>query len=567
MMKNVFKMQMKKALSLIGTLTMLIGMLVVPVQAEGTHTLTITSETSGHTYQAYQVFAGDTSGDAGAEVLSNIKWGTGVDYTALLAALKADTKYGAKFSSCTNAADVAKVINDLTADTNFPDVFAALVANHLTSTSVSSGDPSGPSDPSGLYTYTISSLADGYYFVNEKNFTENPADNAYTKFMLRVLGDETVAAKTDKPAIALKVLENNDKTYTNTWNDAADYSIGADVTYRIVSLVPDMSNFNNYYYKITDTISNGSTYNTDSVKVYFVSSVDMYGVETSTTTGAGGTPIASDKYTLTGTGSGFTVEFNDLKTTAGVSKNGYIVVEYTAKLDSDAAINSTANKVGNPTEVLLTYSNNPNNPADKGQTPKDEVDVYTFELPVNKVDGKNSALAGATFAVFASESEAQAAAKNPSDANLTNALKFTGSTVSYTLGGSITALTSDASGKYAIKGLDQGSYYLVETAAPTGYNRLLEPVTVIVLPTYNAGEKTSAYVDGHSPGDTSDQLKTVGIKNVDTTGTELTVVNQTGATLPVTGGIGTRIFMVVGLGMMIAAAVLIVIRKKNIPAK
>ncbi len=552
MMKNVFKKKMKKALSLIGTLTMLICILAFPVQAAEGHTLTINSETSGHTYQAYQVFAGDYSqtGD-GAKVLSNINWGSGVNGTALLAALKADATYKDSFANCTTAADVAKAIDGIS-DTNFPDAFAAIVAKNLASTHTDSGISTGS------YTYAINGLADGYYFVNEKSFA-GTVDNAYTKYMLQVVADVTVAAKTDKPAIALKVLENNDSTYKDSWNDAADYSIGDNVPYRIVSLVPDMTNFSTYNYKITDTITN-STYNTGSAKVYFVNPGDMYGVETNTATGAGGTLIDSSKYTLTDTGSGFTVAFTDLKT-AGVNNNGYIVVEYTAKLNNNALINSTINKVGNPNEVYLTYSNNPNDSTGTGQTPKDEVDVYTFELPVNKVDADSKALAGATFAVFSNETDAKAAASNPSD--LAKALTFTGSAGAYTFGGTTTALTGDASGKYAIKGLDQGTYYLVETAAPTGYNRLLEPVTVTVLPTYNAGVQTSAYVDGHVPDAISDQLKTVGINSADV----VTVINQTGATLPVTGGIGTRIFMIVGLLMMTAAAVLIVIRKKNIPAK
>jgi fimbrial isopeptide formation D2 family protein/LPXTG-motif cell wall-anchored protein len=555
MMKKRFRKKMKKALSVLCTLTMLIGMLGVPVQAAGTHTLTITSETNGHTYQAYQVFAGNYSetGD-GTKVLSNISWGSGVNGSALLDALKANTTYKDKFSSCTTAADVAKAIDGIS-DASFTDAFAAIVAQHLTGTPSASGDPTGSASS---YTYSITGLADGYYFINEKSFG-GTVDNAYTKYMLQVLDDVTVAAKTDKPAIALKVLENNDSTYKDSWNDAADYSIGDAVPYRIVGLVPDMTNFSTYDYKITDTIT-GSTYKDGSAKVYFVNPGEMYGVETKTGEGAGGTLLDSSKYTLTKTASGFTVEFNDLKS-AGVTKDGYIVVEYTATLNSDAKINSTDNKVGNPNEVVLTYSNNPNDAAGRGETPKDEVDVYTFSLPVNKVDGKNTALAGATFAVFTNETDAKAAAQDPS--KLTSALAFTGIDGAYTLGGSTQTLAGDGNGQYAINGLDQGSYYLVETAAPAGYNRLTEPVTVTVVPTYSAGDKTSAYVDGHVPGDTKDQLSAVSING----GTAVKVINQSGTTLPETGGIGTRIFTAVGLVLMTGAAVLIVIRKKNAPAK
>jgi fimbrial isopeptide formation D2 family protein/LPXTG-motif cell wall-anchored protein len=424
-------------------------------------------------------------------------------------------------------------------------VAANLSATHTDSTAVSSP-------------YTVAGLADGYYFINEKSFS-GTVDNAYTKYILQVVDDVVVSAKTDKPAITLKVRENNDVTYKNTWNDAADYNVTDNVPYRIVSLVPDMSSFETYYYKITDTLSDGSTFNADSVKVYYVSGGDMYAVETNTTTGAGGTLLDSGKYALANTGSGFTVTFADLKNTSGVAGNGYIVVEYTATLDKDAVIGNP----GNPTEVYLTYSNNPNNSGadstEHGQTPKDEVVVYTFTLPVNKVDGEDKALSGATFALFTTKEAADAAVINP--VALTDALKFDGSAGVYLLNstsGTVSVIESAAEGTYAIKGLDQGTYYLVEITEPIGYNRLTAPVTVVVDSAYNDGSKSSAYVDGHTPDATADQLTGVTVN----AGSSVKVINQAGSTLPETGSIGTTIFTIVGLMLMLVAAVLFVAKRR-----
>ena len=551
----------KKLLSSLLIVAILVSLCFTSALAAGSNTVTITSETSGHTYRAYQVFAGTYDTVSGK--LTNVTWGTGVDSAALLTALKAAPTYGSSFTSCTTAADVANVIStNYATNSAFATAFANLTAAHVNSTFASSGTPTG----TGPYTYTITSLDDGYYFVTEASFS-GTVDNAYTKYILQVVDNVTVTAKTDKPAIALKVKENNDTTYQNTWNDAADYNITNSVPYRIVSIVPDMTYFDTYYYQITDTISSGSTYDAGSAKVYYVpSGSDMYTVETASGTGAGGTQLTSG-FTVSSTGTGFTVTFSDLSATTNVPAlgGGYIVVEYTATLNNNAVVGNP----GNPSEVYLTYSNNPNN-ADgtgTGVTPKDEVVVYTFTLPMNKVnnDATPAALTGATFAIFTSQTDATTAATDPlTAANFATALTFSGSAGSYTRAatGGYT-LADNGSGTYSISGLDQGTYYLVEIAAPAGYNRVATPVTVVIDSSYKDGSRSSTYVDGHIPDATNDQLTGVTVNG----GTQLTVVNQAGVTLPETGGIGTKAFVVGGLSLILLALILMIARKRSASEK
>jgi len=551
----------KKLLSSLLIVAILVSLCFTSALAAGSNTVTITSETSGHTYRAYQVFAGTYDTVSGK--LTNVTWGTGVDSAALLTALKAAPTYGSSFTSCTTAADVANVISTSYATNSaFAAAFAKLAAAHVNSTFASSGTPTG----TGPYTYTITSLNDGYYFVTEASFS-GTVDNAYTKYILQVVDNVTVTAKTDKPAIALKVKENNDATYQNTWNDAADYNITNSVPYRIVSIVPDMTYFDTYYYQITDTISSGSTYDAGSAKVYYVpSGSDMYTVETASGTGAGGTQLTSG-FTVSSTGTGFTVTFSDLSATTNVPAlgGGYIVVEYTAKLNSNAVVGNP----GNPSEVYLTYSNNPNNAdgSGTGVTPKDEVVVYTFTLPMNKVnnDATPAALTGATFAIFTSQTDATTAATDPlTAANFATALTFSGSAGSYTRAatGGYT-LADNGTGTYSISGLDQGTYYLVEIAAPAGYNRVATPVTVVIDSSYNDGSRSSTYVDGHIPDATNDQLTGVTVNG----GTQLTVVNQAGVTLPETGGVGTKAFVVGGLALILLALILMIARKRSASEK
>ena len=153
-----------------------------------------------------------------------------------------------------------------------------------------------------------------------------------------------------------------------------------------------------------------------------------------------------------------------------------------------------------------------------------------------------------------------AAADPATAANFATALTFTGSAGSYTrsTSGDYT-LSGTAGGVYTIDGLDQGTYYLVEISAPAGYNRLITPVSVVIDPTYHDGTQSSAYVDGHVPDATGDQLITVTANG----GTALDVVNQAGATLPETGGMGTKLFTIGGLSLMLIAVIVVFLRKKN----
>lgn len=124
---KLFKKLMSTTLAVVTALV-----LAVPAFAAGeTYTITINNATDGHTYEAYQVFAGDLSGN----VLSHITWGSGVNGEALLTALKADGTIGSYFTDCTTAADVAQVLSDETtafaSNSDNLDAFAAVVGENL----------------------------------------------------------------------------------------------------------------------------------------------------------------------------------------------------------------------------------------------------------------------------------------------------------------------------------------------------------------------------------------------------------------------------------------------------
>ena len=95
--------------------------------------------------------------------------------------------------------------------------------------------------------------------------------------------------------------------------------------------------------------------------------------------------------------------------------------------------------------------------------------------------------------------------------------------------GAVDSFVTVADGKIVIKGVDLDAYTLVETAAPTGYNLLKDPVSVAVE------DANSLVVD---------------------------VPNASGTELPSTGGIGTTVFYIVGSVLVVGAVVLLVTRKR-----
>lgn len=230
-------------------------MLAIPVFAEETtYTITISNSTEGHTYEAYQVFAGDLAGN----VLSNITWGSGVKGEELLGALKDDTAIGSDFTECETAADVAKVLAKFDNNSAKLDAFAAVAGKHL------NGSGSSSSWNEGSQNYTISGLSAGYFFVKDQDKSVTGED-AYTKFILELVQNTTVSPKSDVPTVEKKVQEddkyNQDGGYGQGYNDVADWNIGDAVPFKLIGTVPEMDGYDTYKYIFHDTLSAGLTLN------------------------------------------------------------------------------------------------------------------------------------------------------------------------------------------------------------------------------------------------------------------------------------------------------------------
>jgi len=547
--------KVKKLLGLLLAAVMVLAMGVPTFAASGSYTLTISGASDGHTYEAYQIFAGDLSENE--QTLSNVKWGDGVNGEALLAALKGTEEEPTAYQTCMTAADVAKVLESYENNSSEMKAFADIAGQHLTKTT--SGTASAYNEDSK--SYTISGLAAGYYLVKDKDDSV-PGTDAYTDFILKVVQNTTVTPKSDVPTVEKKVQEddkyNQDGGYGNGYNDVADWNIGDAVPFKLIGTLPtNFADYDIYQYIFHDTLSDGLDLNEGSIKVYYAS--DKAGTDK--------TEIPLGKYEVEAPGTegtdqcSFEVAFADLTSVEGVTANKYIIVEYTATLNKDAEIGLP----GNPNKVYLEFSNNPNSggEGDTGKTPEDKVIVFTYELDVTKVDGADAdtKLEDAEFKLYDENGKYVIV-----DAD--------GKVIGWAdneAGGS--TLKSDENGLFKVSGLDDGTYWLKETKAPDGYNLITDPIKIEIKAT-TVNDQDWTAMEGPADALTALEIKvTVGSTTTSGTGdTESGIVatdieNNKGATLPETGGMGTTIFYVLGAILVLGAGGLLIARRRTDPEK
>lgn len=563
--------KMRRTWAILLALVLTVALAVPGFAAEGVYSITITNDKAGHTYEAYQIFAGTVASDAEQEgnetgpMLGNIIWGTGVDGGALLVALKAadNEKYGA----CATAADVAEALGAEGATAADAAAFAEIAAQHLTGTHYDSTEGDG--------VYTISNLPAGYYLVKDQDGSlQGDADTA-TEYIVQVLGNVTMEPKdSDIPTVEKKVSEEDyrqDDGYGTTYNDVADWDIGDSVPFKLIGSIPDMSAYDTYKYIFTDTLSNGLTLQEGTINVYIALGRDDEVHDY--------VPLTEDvDYTLTlnnvaNGGGSFSIAFDNLKTAPYIAEGNrnFVIVTYDATLNPNAEIGLP----GNPNSVYLEFSNNPNGDG-LGRTTEDRVIVFTYELDGDKVDGANpdTKLPGAQFVLFNGGHTRVAAVVDgklsgwselPDGYLAANHEEIPDDAWAEVANATI---TSDEDGLFSVAGLDDGTYYLREIKAPDGYNLLDADLRVVI----DADTANGQNWDGVTPGTAltgltvTTQLGEDGGVNGPVAGdttdgaVAITVENNGGSTLPETGGIGTTIFYAAGALLVLCAGVLLFVK-------
>ena len=525
------KKAMKKLMAALLAVAMVCAMAIPAFAAGGSgNTLTINGTTAGHTYEAYQVFTGTLHGD----VLSDIDWGDGV----IGDEIRKDPDLPNSLQNLSSAAALAAELEKFSSSSDEVNAFAKVVSKHLTANKHSSTESDTP--------YTITDLPDGYYFIKDAT-ASMPAGATYSRYMLSIVKDVTIKAK-DSTVTLDKQIKHNE---TGAWGVVGDNQIGDTVEFRTITTVPDTTGYTSYTYAIHDTMSPELTSNVKNISDITIK-VDDTDVLDSTYYSVKVDPNNSNTFTVS-------VKIIDAVKAGVLHANDNLYTYYSGVLNESAKIYDEGCQ---DNEAYLEYSNNPTS-GGTGETPKKKVYDWTFKVDVTKVDGEdiNTKLEGAVFVL----SEMSGLDLEPDkDGNPTknqaSLIKLVDNrNGTYTVADTTTTtattytMTTPTGGQISIKGLDdETKYYLYETKAPGGYNVLTAPVEIKI--TNNTYDITGNHIV-YQPNVVVNEYNAYS-------GVGFNVENNSGTTLPGTGGIGTTIFYVIGGGLMAAAAILLITKKR-----
>ena len=542
-----------KLLTLAIALVMTLAFTAVPAKADNV-------DVSGHTFKAYKIFKADfvTTETNGTTELTGLAWGEGVAAEAQTALLTAGG----------NATDVDALAKYLTSANDeqvkaFSDAVIAQKAKLGTPTTVTSG---------------TTKLPLGYYLITDES--DATTITAVNKALLYVSTDAdvavTVASKVEVPTSFKKVKDINDSegTTMSGWQDTADWDIGDDVPFQLTATLPgNYSDYKDYHFTFHDKECAG------------------LGAPENVVVKMGDTVLtANTNYTFvapTTDNDSFDITFSAVQLARAKATNGAtITVEYTAKLNGSAKIGQE----GNPNTSWITFNNDVNSEGtgtdkpENGKTPHDTAIVFTYKAVFNKVDENNKPLSGASFTLLKKVTEGYTGAGKKTGAVVKSELTTANSKVDvsgiddhgYYVVLSTQETTPDTT--FTFNGIDDGTYVLVETNTPDGYNPIKNQ-SFNVTATHADGEEVDfgqgAYKEGTSGKNGNGDYVLTELNGTKVNGTitldgtaatgvvHSDIQNKSGSTLPTTGGMGTTIFYVVGTVLVLGAGAVLISRKRS----
>lgn len=519
--------------------------------ATATGSVTITNVKDNDTeFYGYQIFNADVAMVNGKTVVSNITWAND-DVEAAVENVIKENGYGGA-----TAQDAADWITSNVTGTNET---TRVDSNHIAYKIAAAVDDL--TDKTTTTKCVASGLKHGYWLFVTKADTINEGE-AGTSPIFTVVGNAPVeiTEKTGIPTVEKKIVSDAD----GLEHDAADSQIGQDVTYNLYGTIAEnFDKYGTYFYQFSDQISKGLTLQ-EGAKVYLYKNKNDAKADSARTKGTDITTNFSKSTDAAAEDGSITTKWtcDNLKTVKDVTKDSYIVVSYTARINEHAIVAGTES---NNNAVILKYSNNPMDKESKGQTPPDTVKDYTYGLRINKVDlGTEKALKDAKFTITTNGDENSANVKYVKDDG--------------TLSDTEVVLSTNANGVITLTGLDAGIYTVTEVTAPSGYTAV-DPFTFEIKPTMTAdgpkagltkldgvlttdqGGKVIAGITDGEAGDNNLTAKPKSDKDDDGT-FNITVGDTKQVGLPLTGLNGVTITWIAG-GAVLCIGVAHLIRSRK----
>ena len=513
------KKLVSRFMAVLMAMTMILSMSMTAFAADASKgTLTVNNTVAGKTLDLYQIFTATKNGDNVAYTLNSayegffktkVENGSSLSGEALSEAAYNYVKTQVGTDGSNGAAFAKDIMGWILGNT------ATVEATHTTATTTDT-------------TTVINNLDYGYYVVYPLGATDTstaPGNETVKSVasLVSVTGtDATVNMKSNYPTVVKKV---NDKI-------ADDVNIGDTVTYTLTSKVPDMTGYTSYVFNFKDTLSAGLTFKE-------ITSVTVGSGENVQNVTAG---TGDNTYKLTQDGQNITITMNNFLASNANKAGQEIKVTYTATLNKDAVTGFDANK----NSATVEYSNKPGTD-NKGESEPSIVDVHTFNFTIFKYylkDAAKTGLANAEFELYKASGEVAG--------DKVNIKKVTDGEYRVATPEEVAAegfksdvIVSGTDGKVLVKGLDAGTYYLRETKAPEGYNKLLSDIKVEIKANY---DETTGKLTSYSVDYTYNGTPITGTEIKDTTTSpEVAVENKTGAQLPSTGSKGALMVTLAGI--------------------
>ena len=564
------KKLVSRFMAVLMAMTMILSMSMTAFAAEAPKgTLTVNNTVAGKTLDLYQIFTATKNGDNVAYTLNSAYEGFFQNKITGASKLKGEAlsekayAYVKEQVGTNGGADTAK--------TFAKDMLGWILDSNNNITATKEVTTTATST-------VVSDLAYGYYLVYPKGATDTstaPGNQTYTSAasLVSITAETaTINMKSNYPTVDKKLVStqtpgNNSITVNGilnpSWesihqgvlgeddeNDfedgiaphggtdekkAGNFGIGDTVTYQLTSKVPDMTGYNSYTFKFTDTLSKG-------LDLKAILSVKVGNTELKA--GKTGNNTYLPTYTTNGNGTHtLTISFNEFYNSFKNRTGETITVVYTATLNKDAVIGMNPNT----NKAVVEYSNDPATNG-TGKSEPSIVDVHTFDFTIYKyyLNGADkTGLAKAEFELYKANGEV--AGDKVNIKKVTDGVEYRVATPeeAATEGFKPDVIVSGTDGRVLVKGLDAGTYYLRETKAPEGYNKLLSDIKIEIKPVY---DETTGKLTSYSVDYTYNGTKTTGtaITSKDNS-PEVAVENKTGAQLPSTGSKGALMVTLAGI--------------------